>query len=119
MTLCPPAPSNWTRLATAFDRIKAVASGIAPILAAAALLAPHTALAQDVNPERREQFIEIMSHHDCRFHNFNPSEALIAELFAADFDRAEIRAMAQDLIETEDGVVEGPELIAKTGACAE
>ncbi|RYH09921.1 hypothetical protein [Tropicimonas sp. IMCC6043] len=76
------------------------------------------AFAQGVTAERRAQFVEIMSDHDCRFHNSQPSQALVDDLFAAGYDRDEIKAIGQDLIQSGDGEVSGQFLVAKTGPCA-
>lgn len=82
------------------------------------LALPSLALAQEFTDERRAQFVEIMSKHDCRFHNQEPSQDLLDELFAADFDRDEIRMIGRNLIETGDGVVEGQTLVARIGPCS-
>ncbi len=88
-------------------------------VAAVAMAAlPGLASAQNFTPERRAQFVAIMSNHDCRFHNQNPAPELIEELTAAGYERDEIRAIGRDLMETGDGVVEGGALVAKIGQCA-
>jgi hypothetical protein len=85
-------------------------------IALAGLAAP--AAADGFTPARRAQFVEILSHHECRMHNFKPDKAILDELAAAGFSGDELYAIGSDLIATGDGVPQGDVLVLKIGPCS-
>ena len=80
-------------------------------------LMPADVAAEDVDPARVDLFSMLLEMNGCRMNNFEPNERLIKNLESNDFDRNEVRAIGQFMLEEGMAEKQGDYFVLKIQGC--